>query len=219
MSRRSITLLATPAAIAAMSVTVPALAGVTMAPGTSVKPKQHCFVIHHGHKTLHECLIPGPAGPRGPQGIRGLPGPHGPRGFTGPRGKKGPTGAIGPTGAQGVQGPAGPPAVKAYAVVDPANVQPTASSSGLIAAQTSNFSSVHSLVKGVYCLAPAPGIEPAREPAMVTAEASYSSATVVPLAVLNAQGKGCSAGEFEVQTYDAKTTVPSSEVGFAIMAP
>jgi hypothetical protein len=216
MSRRSITLLATPAAIAAMSVAVPALAGVAI-PGTSTTPKQHCFVAHIKHKSIRECLIPGPVGPRGPQGIRGLPGPHGPRGFTGPRGKRGPVGPIGP---QGVQGPPGPGAIKAFAVVNPAGVQSTASSEGLIATQTSNFSSVHSPSKGIYCLAPAPPIEPAHEPAMVTGETSYSTGGAVPIAVLNAQGKDCSAGEFEVVTYDARTpATPSSSVGFAIMAP
>lgn len=216
LSRRSITLLATPAAIAAMSVAVPALAGVAL-PGARSTPKQHCFVVHIKHKAVRECLIPGPPGPRGPQGIRGLPGPHGPRGFTGPRGKRGPTGLTGP---QGLQGPAGPPAVKAFAVIDPANVQPTASANGLIAAQTSNFSSIHRPRQGVYCLAPTAPIEPAHEPAMVTGEASYSTVGAVPIAVLNAQGKDCSTGEFEVLTYDASSlAAPSSNVGFAIMAP
>jgi collagen triple helix repeat protein len=216
MSRRSITLLATPSAIAAMSAAVPALAGVAL-PGTSRAPKQHCFVVHIKHKSVRECLIPGPVGPRGPKGIRGLPGPHGPRGFTGPRGKRGP---IGPQGLQGVQGPPGSPTVKAFAVVDPANVQSTASSSGLIAAQTSNFSSVHRPTTGIYCLAPVAPIEAAHEPAMVTGEASYSTSGAVPIAALNAQGKDCSAGEFEVVTYDARSpTAPSSSVGFAIMAP
>jgi Collagen triple helix repeat (20 copies) len=219
MSRRSIALLATPAAIAAMSIAVPALAGVAI-PGTSTTPKQHCFVVHSKHKSIRECLIPGPPGPRGPQGIRGLPGPHGPRGFTGPRGKRGPVGPIGPQGIQGVQGPPGPPVVKAYAVVDPANVQTSASSSGLITAQTSSFSAVHSPAKGIYCLAPAAPIEPAHEPAMVTGEASYSTGGAVPIAVLNAQSKDCLSGEFEVLTYDARTpATPSSSVGFAIMAP
>lgn len=216
LSRRSITLLATPAAIAAMSVAVPALAGVAL-PGTSSAPKQHCFVVHIKRKAVRECLIPGPAGPRGPKGIRGLPGPHGPRGFTGPRGKRGPTGLTGP---QGVQGPAGPSAVKAFAVVDPTKVQSTASSNGLVTTQTSNFSGVHSPRQGVYCLAPAAPIEPAHEPAMVTGEASYSSGGAVPIAVLNAQAKDCSAGEFEVLTYDASSPgTPSSNAGFAIMAP
>lgn len=215
MSRRSITLLATPAAIAAMSIAVPALAGVAL-PGTSSTPKQHCFVAHIKRKRVRECLIPGPVGPRGPKGIRGLPGPHGPRGFTGPRGKRGPTGLTGPPGTQG---PAGASAVKAFAVVDPSAVQATASASGLLTAQTSNFSSIHTPAKGIYCLVPVAPIEPAHEPAMVTGEASYSTGGAVPIAVLNAQGKDCSAGEFEVITYDARTpTAPSSSVGFAIMA-
>lgn len=216
LSRRSITLLATPAAIAAMSVAVPALAGVAL-PGASSAPKQHCFVVHIKRKAVRECLIPGPVGPRGPKGMRGLPGPHGPRGFTGPRGKRGPQG---PPGPEGKLAQPGLPALKTFAVVNPAAVQPTASSNGLVVGQTSNFSSIHTPRQGVYCLAPTAPVEPAHEPAMVTGEASYSTGGAVPIAVLNAQAKDCSAGEFEVLTYDASSPgAPSSNVGFAIMVP
>lgn len=199
MSRRSITLLATPAAIAAMSVTVPALAGVTMAPGTttpgkSSTPKQRCFVIRHRHKTVHECLIPGPPGPRGPQGIRGLPGPHGPRGFTGPRGKRGPTGAEGKPGPTGATGPAGSPAIQAFAVVSPGS-PPT------LVGQTSNITSVSEPATGVYCLAPGAGVNPATQAAAVSPEVSYSSKGEPGIVAVNSKGSPSCPGDFQVETY------------------
>jgi hypothetical protein len=105
-------------------------------------------------------------------------------------------------------------------VVNPAEVESTSSSKGLIAAQTSNFSSIRRASTGTYCLAPIASINPASEPAIVTGESSYSTGGAVPLAVLNAQRSDCAANEFEVLTYDARsTTAPSSNVGFAIAAP
>jgi hypothetical protein len=227
MSRRSLTLLATPAAIAAMSVTVPALAGVSVIPSAKAARKQHCFNVRVGHHRVRECLIPGPRGPRGFTGLRGLPGPAGPRGFTGPRGPRGHTGATGPTGPTGSPGPAGPQGTpgtaRAYAVVNPAAVEPAASPNGLVTAQTSNFVSVHRALNagaGVYCLAPSPSINPAAEPAIVTGEAGYSLNVAVPIAVLEAHAKDCATGEFEVETYDARSpTSTSPNAAFAIVAP
>lgn len=207
MSRRSITLLATPAAIAAMSVAVPALAGVAL-PGTSSTPKQHCFVVHIKRKSVRECLIPGPVGPRGPRGakgIRGLPGPHGPRGFTGPRGKRGP---IGPAGPQGVQGPAGLPAARAFAVVE----SKSSTEATLISGQSSNIASVSeksaegSTAGGIYCLTPASGINPTAEAAVASPEVAYSSGEKIGIVAVNAKAPHCS-GAFEVDTY-APATAP-----------
>ncbi|MGN6372480.1 MAG: hypothetical protein ACTHM1_05760 [Solirubrobacteraceae bacterium] len=198
LSRRSITLLATPAAIAAMGVAVPALAGVAL-PGTSSAPKQHCFVVHVKRKAVRECLIPGPAGPRGPKGIRGLPGPHGPRGFTGPRGKRGPTGL---TGAQGVQGPPGLPAARAFAVVQPVGT----TEATLVSGQSSNITAVSqksaggSVAGGVYCLTAATGINPATDTAVVSPEIAYSTGEKVGVVAVNAKAPHCPGG-FEVDTY------------------
>lgn len=209
MSRRSITLLATPAAIAAMSVAVPALAGVAL-PGTSSTPKQHCFVVHIKHKSVRECLIPGPVGPRGPKGIRGLPGPHGPRGFTGPRGKRGP---IGPAGPQGIQGPAGLPAARAFAVV-----QPTSSTEAtLVSGQSSNIASlteksIEGSAGGVYCLTTAAGINPASETAVASPEISYSLEEKVGIVVINAKAAHCP-GAFEVDTYTPPSATKATLAG------
>lgn len=212
MSRRSITLLATPAAIAAMSIAVPALAGVAL-PGTSSTPKQHCFVAHIKHKRVRECLIPGPVGPRGPKGIRGLPGPHGPRGFTGPRGKRGPTGLTGP---QGSQGPPGLPVARAFAVVEPTS--PSAAT--LITAQTANITGVTEPQPGVYCLAPAAGINPAAEAAVASPEVGHSSGEKIGIVAVNAKATHCT-GDFEVDTYAPPTTTSeatlASGYAFAIL--
>jgi hypothetical protein len=219
MRRRTLTLLATPAVIAAMTVAVPALAGIPILPSAHTPPGPHtavsarsstkCFYTRNGRHRVRECLVPGP---RGLRGLRGIPGPAGPRGYTGVAGK---TGKIGPTG------PAGPPGTaRAFAVVNPAEVESTASTKGLISAQTSNFSSIHRVSTGVYCLSPISSINPASEPAIVSGESSYSSGGAVPLATLNAQRSNCAPSEFEVITYDARSpSSPSSNVGFAIAAP
>jgi hypothetical protein len=219
MRHRTLTLLATPAVLGAMTVAVPALAGVSIIP-TAHTSATRCFTAHLAKRNVRECLVRGP---------RGLPGPAGPRGLTGAAGKTGKTGRTGATGKtgatgpQGVQGPAGTPGApgtaRAFAVVNPAEVESAASSKGLVTAQTSNFVSVHRASTGVYCLAPAASINPTGEPAIVTGESSYSSGGVVALAVLNAQRNDCP-GEFEVITYDARSpSSPSSSAGFAIAAP
>jgi hypothetical protein len=204
MSRRTLTLLATPAAIAAMSVAVPALAGVSILNRTSKRKSKtttHCFIAHIARKPVRECLIPGPRGPRGPQGIRGLPGPAGPRGFTGPRGKRGATGPTGPQGVQGIQGPAGAPATRAFAVVEPTS----ASAATLIAGQTSNVTGVTEPQAGVYCLAPAAGINPATDAAAASPEVGYSSGEKVGMVAVNAKATHCPPGDFEVDTYAPPT--------------
>lgn len=62
--------------------------------------------------------VPGPRGPQGPPGDRGLPGPQGPPGNNvyiegppgpiGPPGPAGPSGNMGPPGPQGLRGPPSP---------------------------------------------------------------------------------------------------------------
>lgn len=233
MSRRTITLLATPAAIAAMSVAVPALAGVNIIPTAHTSASHtHCFIAHVARHRVRECLVPGPRGPRGPQGLRGLPGPAGPRGFTGPRGPTGHTGKTGATGppgpvgpqgasgATGAQGPAG--TARAYAVVQPTS--PT--QANLVAGQTSNITSVSetsvggSSAGGVYCVAPAAGIDAAHETAAVSAEVSYSSGRTPGVIAVDAQHSNCPAGDFEVDTYaSAGASTPSSGLAFSIVVP
>jgi hypothetical protein len=224
MSRRRITpLLATPAAIAAMSVTVPALAGTGGSSSSPSKTKSttRCFIAHIARKSVHECLIPGPRGPRGlrglqgPQGIRGVPGPNGPRGFVGPQGKKGvigPTGQQGPPGVQGVQGPAGPAAIQAYAVVDPSTSSTTAT---LVSVQTANITAVIEPLAGVYCLTPGAGVSPATQAAVASPEVSYGNKEPALVAV-NAQASHCPGG-FEVDTYDPSNKELALGYAFAIV--
>jgi Collagen triple helix repeat (20 copies) len=213
--RRTLCVLATPAVIAAMSVTVPALAAVR----AHSSPKAHasrsqCTVVRIGHKRhIRVCTVPGPRGPAGPIGPAG---PRGAKGATGTKGATGAKGATGPAGAPGAPGPG-----RAYAVINPSLVSSTASASGIVSAQSSGFSTVRSPATGVYCLTPAAGINSASEPAMVTGETSYSGSGVLPIATLNANHTDpCSAAEFEVITYNAASpSAPASNVGFAILAP
>jgi hypothetical protein len=215
MSRRTLTLLATPAVLAAMSVAVPALAGMSILSATRKKPSTRCFIAHIARKkAVRECLVPGPPGPRGPQGIRGLPGPPGPRGFTGPRGKHGLAGPVGPPGPQGPQGPAGPPATRTYAVVQPTSTTEAA----LIAGATSNVIAVTEPKPGVYCLSAASGVSPTTDMAVLSPEVSYdvgkSGAGVI---ALNAHASDCPTGSFEVETYAGPgEATPISGYAFAI---
>jgi hypothetical protein len=217
MRRPILTLLATPTAIAAMSVTVPALAAVGIVSSTrkttTTHTVTHCFTAHIAHKSVRECLIPGPRGPRGPQGIRGLPGPAGPRGFTGPRGKRGAVGPAGPQGPQGIQGPVGIPAIRAYAIVEPTS----STQAMLIAGQTSNFTAVSEPQEGVYCLAPAAGIDPATNAAAVSPEVSYSSKEEPGVITVNAKSSHCP-GSFEVDTYKPGMTTRATGYAFTILA-
>jgi hypothetical protein len=222
MSRRTLTLLATPAAIAAMSVAVPALAGVSGFISAARKSSNRCFTVHIGHRRrVRECLIPGPRGPRGlpgPRGPRGLPGPAGPRGFTGPRGPRGHTGSPGPAGTPGATGPQGPAGTaRAYAVVQPTS----ATQATLIAGQTSNITGVTEPKEGVYCLAPAAGIDAAAEVPAVSPEVSYSKGNLPGLIAVNAQrANGCPTADFEVDTYEpAAPPKLSSGYAFTIVIP
>jgi hypothetical protein len=209
MRRRTLVLLATPAAIGAMTVAVPALAGISLSPKAH-SASHKCFIAHVAKHRVRECLI------RGPRGPRGLPGPPGPRGFRGFTGKTGKTGLTGKTGATGAQGPAGPAGTaRAYAVVEPTSPTKPA----LIAAQTANITSVSEPAEGVYCLAPAAGINPAADAAVASPEASYSSKGAVGVVAVNAQHPHCP-GDFEVDTYGAiGSSTPATGYAFAVIVP
>lgn len=222
-SRRSLTLFATPIVAGAVVVAggadpvVSALALGGHAHGHAARTR--CFNARIKKRTVRECLIPGPRGPRGFSGPRGFTGPAGPRGTkgsrgaTGPTGKQGPAGATGATGAQGPQGTA-----RAYAVIDPSKVGPTSSTAGIVASQSSNITGVRRVGIGIYCLAPSGGITPTSEPAAVSGEVSLS-AGVVPLAVLDASQTGCGTTEFKVEAFDAKAGTLNNSAAFAIVVP
>jgi hypothetical protein len=228
MRNPTLSLLATPAVIGAMTVAMPAFAGTGHAASahrSSHKTNYYCFTAHSGKHHYRECLITGPAGPQGAQGPRGYLGPVGPRGVRGPRGYTGHTGKAGPTGPQGAGGPAGangaPGTARGYAVVNPAAVGSTPSSAGLVGGQSSGITTVRSPATGIYCLTPAAPVNPAGETAAVSGELSYSNTGVVPLAVLNARSTNCTPGEFEVLTYDARNPGAGTVggVAFTIVVP
>jgi hypothetical protein len=201
MQRQTLSLLATPAVVGAMIVTVPALAGKGAQAVGHESRARHCntvTVISHGRR-VRACLLQGARGPRG------FPGPPGPRGATGSRGT---TGAQGSKGSQGTAGPAG--TARAYAVVQPTS--PT--SATLIAGQTSHITGVSEPSVGIYCLAPAAGIDPATDTAAVSPEVSYSSGHALGVIALNAQRSDCPASDFEVETY-APDTEPKLASGYA----
>jgi hypothetical protein len=221
MRNPTLSLLATPAVIGAMTVAMPALAGTGHAASahrSSHKTNYYCFTAHSGKHHYRECLITGPAGPQGP---RGYLGPVGPRGERGPRGHTGKTGATGPQGPAGPTGTAGAPGTaRGYAVVNPAAVGSTPSSAGLVGGQSSGITTVRSPATGIYCLTPAAPVNPAGETAAVSGELSYSNTGVVPLAVLNARSTNCTPGEFEVLTYDARNPAATAGgVAFTIVVP
>jgi hypothetical protein len=203
MHRRTLTLLATPAVLGAMTVAVPALAGISLDPAAHTA-RTTCFVVSiHKHR-VRECLIRGP---------RGLPGPAGPRGYRGYTGKTGRPGATGKTGATGPIGPSG--TARAYAVVQPTSpTKPV-----LIAAQTANVTSVSEPSTGVYCLAPAAGITPAADTAVASPEVAYSSKGEAGLIAVDAKSTHCP-GDFEVDTYAPGTPpTPASGYAFSVIVP
>lgn len=214
MHRRTLTLLATPAVLAAMTVTVPALAGISLDPAAHTSTSK-CFIAHIAKHRVRECLVPGP------RGLRGLPGPAGPRGFTGATGKTGKTGPTGKTGSQGIQGiqgpqgnPGAPGTARAYAIVQPTS--PTQAT--LISAR--NITGVSEIKEGVYCLAPATPIDAAEETIAASPEVSYGSAKLPGLIAVNAQRTGgCTATDFEVDAYEPNGGKLSSNYAFTVVVP
>lgn len=213
MRHRTLTLLATPAVLGAMTVAGPALAGIGTDP-TAHTSSSKCFVARIAKHRVRECLV------RGPRGLPGPPGPRGLRGLTGTKGAAGTKGAQGAKGAQGPTGPQGPPGTaRAYAVVQPTS--PT--QANLIPSQTVGITGVSEPTAGVFCLAPAAGINPAADTAAVSPEVSYSSGEVPGVIAVNAKATHCPAGQFEVDTYApaAAPTTPtlSSSYAFTIVVP
>jgi hypothetical protein len=95
-------------------------------------------------------------------------------------------------------------------------VQPTSpTSANLVTGQTSNFTGVSEVQSGVYCLAPAAGINPAADTATVSPEVSYSSGGVPGTIALNAKSSDCPASDFEVETYAPGSTTPTLTSGYA----
>jgi Collagen triple helix repeat (20 copies) len=218
MRHRTLTLLATPAVLGAMTVAVPALAGIGVGPSAH-SARTKCFIARIAKHRVRECLVRGPRGFPGPPGPRGLTGPAGKAGKAGKNGTIGKIGPVGPQGPIGPQGPTGPEGTaRAYAVVNPAQVEATPSSKGLVSNQTKGITSVERVPPGIYCLAPAPPIAAATRAAVASAESSYSSPEAPGLVAVNAKASHCPTGDFEVDTY-TPAGVSASNYAFTIVIP
>jgi hypothetical protein len=190
--------LATPAAVGAMTVAVPALAGTSLLGASAHDARaSHCVIVLSGRHHLRECLLRGPRGPQGPQGPRGFTGVPGPKGATGPRGPKGTStkGTQGPAGPAGPQGPAG--TARAYGLVQPTS--PT--QAVVIPAVTVNIVGISEPVPGAYCVTPAAPLNAAAETVSVSPEVSDSAGGVPGIVTVNAAHPHCAASAFEVDTF------------------
>lgn len=218
MNRRTLSLLATPAVVGALTIAVPALAGTGTSPTAHQTRARHCsavIVISHGRR-VRACLL---QGPRGPRGFTGFTGPKGATGKTGaPGGKTGATGKTGKTGATGATGPQGatgaPGTIVAYAIVQPTNSPPTAN---LI--NPSNIAGVTEPSTGIYCITTTPGVSLAPGIAAVSPEVSYGPIAAPGVIAVNAQHTNCPAGDFEVETYAPGGTGPATGYAFTIVIP
>ncbi len=203
LNPRTLSLLATPAVVGALTVAVPALAGSSEHPSASaVRVHCHAVIVISHHRRVRACILRGP---------RGLPGPPGPRGATGHTGPRGATGPKGPTGPAGPTGQTGPPATHAYALVQPKSETEAVFVSG----QVLNFTGVSEPKPGVYCLSPAAGVPTVAGAIAVSPESSYSAAGKPGLVALNAKATDCPAGNFEVETYAPGEATGSAKAGYA----
>jgi hypothetical protein len=215
MRHRTLTLLATPAVLGAMTVAVPALAGISIAP-TAHTSSTRCFIAHIAKHRVRECLVRGPRGLPGPAGPRGLTGATGKTGKTGRTGAAGKTGAAGQAGGIGPQGPQGPAGMaRGYALIQPTS--PTEAQ--LVSGSTFNVAAVSEPSPGIYCVTPATSIEAAKEAPVVSPETSYSPGGLPGLIATNAQHTHCPASNFEVDTYKPGGTELSSSYAFTIVVP
>ncbi len=206
--RISLSLLATPVVVGAMSVAGPALAGTGGGAKAHEASSSHCVVVRSHGRRVRECVHSGARGPRGfpgPQGPRGLTGA---KGATGARGRTGATGARGATGAAGTNGAPGAPGAqgtaKAYAVVQPTS--PTEAK--LISGQSWHVAGVSEPSPGKFCITPIAGINAAEEAPVASSEVSYSPSGEPGLVAVNAQRPDCPVSAVEVETY--ALSAPSS---------
>jgi hypothetical protein len=216
MQRQTWSLIAIPAVLGAMAITVPALAGTGSSPKARTARARHCsavIVISH-HRRVRACLIPGP------RGFTGFPGPRGATGSSGHNGKNGKNGTNGTNGTNGA--PGAPGTARAYAVIQPTS--PSAANLITPSGITSvSETSVGGSSGGVYCIAPAAGINPAADTAAVSPEVSYSSGGAPGVIAVNAQRSHCPSTDLEVDTYapyvPPATPTLTSGYAFTIVIP
>jgi Collagen triple helix repeat (20 copies) len=219
-SRRTLSLLATPVVVGAMSVAVPAMAD-TPSPARAHTASSHCVVVKSHGRKVRQCVQSGTRGPRGypgpqgPRGAKGAKGATGARGRTGATGAKGATGATGPAGTPGGTGPQG--SARAYGVIQPTS--PT--TANVISSQSFHIAGVSEVSAGIFCVTPASGINAAEEAAVASPELSYSPSAAPGLVAVNAQHQHCPASAVEVDTYTAGTATPTlaSVYAFTIVIP
>lgn len=212
--------LATPAAVGAMTVAVPALAGTSLLGAAAHDARaSSCVTVLSGRHHVRECLLRGPRGPQGPRGFTGVPGPKGAtgakgaKGATGAKGTTGAKGATGATGSAGLQGPAG--TARAYGLV-----QPTSGTQAIvIPAVTVNIVGISEPAPGAYCVTPAAPVNAAAETVAVSPEVSYSAGGAPGTIAVNAQHPHCASSAFEVDTYAPDTTTLTSGYAFTIVVP
>ena len=203
MQRRTWSLIAIPAVLGAMAITVPALAGTSSSPKARTARARSCtavIVISHDRDLLDTSVDQILHLDRGKLTL-----------YKGKPGKNGTNGTNGTNGAAGAPGTA-----RAYAVVQPTSP----SAANLIVGQTSNITSVSEPTPGTYCVIPAAGINPSSYPPVVSQEISYSSAGPGVVAV-NVQHPDCPTG-FEVDTYAATSATPTTTAtgyAFTIVIP
>jgi hypothetical protein len=132
--------------------------------------------------------------PRGPQGLAGV------QGSPGQQGQKGDPGMAGAPGT-----------ARAYALV---NTGP-----GFTGPHPGFTSVVHGAFTGVYCLTPDAGIDPTQYPAVVSPEIAASPNNTV-LAAFDRSDNQCSAGQYEVRTFNAGVNpIALAYEGFTIVVP
>jgi hypothetical protein len=102
--------------------------------------------------------------------------------------------------------------VLAYAAVNPGM-------GGLLEdGRVTNFTDVSRPATGVYCLTPAPGIDPTTTPALVTEDLRISAEPGIVAFRSPGPPMDCTVDQFEVHTFDHNGN-PVNTVGFIIVVP
>lgn len=145
-------------------------------------------------------------GNSGAPGAQGATGPQGPKGDKGDPGTPGTNGINGTDGTNGADGTA-----RAYA-------QTALGNGSLVAARTKNFDGISKPGTGIFCvhLAPGTGIDPDATPALAGVE--FGNTTVAAFAETRASNGSCSAGEYEVRTFNAAGTA-TDNISFILIVP
>ena len=156
--------------------------------------------------------LQGAQGPRGPQGAQGLPGSTGPAGAAGVPGAAGPAGSNGSNGTNGL--PGAPGTAVAYGLVSPTGTLDTNIQKGV--------ASVTMGAIGVYCVAPAAGVDFTNKRAVAIRDVGNSD-PASSIATRAATGSLCPVGDVEIHTSTITALAPTSATaannGFFFMVP